>query len=77
MRDFWRRLTSQTVITVRDHEVRVRGLDPRRARRVENALSSFLPCHGSITISGKSIRAHGDLAPLEQRVRNAILAHLG
>ena len=76
MRDFWRRLTSQTVITVREHEVRVRGLDPRKARRVEGALTSFLPCRGSITIKGKSIRAHGDLEAVEQRVRNAILAHL-
>ncbi|MDA1264833.1 MAG: hypothetical protein O2816_07130 [Planctomycetota bacterium] len=64
------------MITIREQEVRVRGLSPHKARRVENALASFLPCRGSVTISGKSIRAHGDLAPVEQRVRNAILAHL-
>lgn len=77
MRALWSRLTAGTVVTVRGHNVRVRGVLARKARKLEDALSSFLPCDGTVTITGGRVKVFGDLAAVEQRVRNSVLAHLG
>jgi len=77
MRTLWHRLTAATVVTVRGHDVQVRGVLARKARRLEDALGPFLPCKGTVTITDGRVRIFGDLAAVEQRVRNSVLAHLG
>jgi hypothetical protein len=77
MHSFWLRLTSGTLVTVKGRDVRVRGVLAPKARRIEDALSSFLPCEGHVAITGGRIKVYGELRSVEQRVRNSVLAHLG
>lgn len=76
MRALWLQLTSGTVVTVKGHEVRVRGLLARKAAKIENSLQSFLPANGYVTITNGRVKVLGDLLKYEQRVRNSVLAHL-
>jgi len=77
MHPLWLRLTSGTLVTVKGREVRVRGVLAPKARKLEDALSSFLPCDGHVAITGGRVKVYGELRAVEQRVRNSVLAHLG
>lgn len=77
MRALWSRLTAATVVTIHGREVKVRGVLTRKAGRLRDALEPFLPCEATVTITAGRVRVFGELKAVEQRVRNAVLAHLG
>ena len=76
MRTFWLRLTAGTVVTVQGRDVRVQGVLAPKARRIQDALTSFLPSEGHLAITGRRVKVYGKLREVEQRVRNSVLAHL-
>lgn len=72
LRDNFLRLLNETVITVAGQEVTVRGRHERKRAAIVTALDRFLPSSGTITISGKRIRAYGRIAEFEQQIRNVL-----
>ncbi len=76
MRTLWMRLTCQTLVTVKGKAVQVRSAHSRQRLKIVDALATFLPTDGHVTITGRRVKVHGALCGVEQRVRNSILAVL-
>jgi hypothetical protein len=66
------RLVSDTQIVVSGTGVTVRGKHRRQRRVIGEALESFLPGEGVITITGRRVQVYGSLAESEQAIRNVL-----